>query len=98
MARRKRKGIQRRSSDAPYNADYFAQKHDISIDQARELMRRIGRDPDKLNEAASSFSVSSPRHERLFEDAILQSAAFLAPNRLWQTGKHSQRFGSRSIS
>ena len=42
-----------RPSDAPYNADYFAQKHDISLEQARELMRKIGRDRDKLNEAAA---------------------------------------------
>ena len=39
----------------PYNAAYFAQKHDISIEQAREPMRRIGRDRDKLNEAAAKL-------------------------------------------
>ena len=55
MAKRKKRssGVQRRTSDAPYNADYFAQKHDISLEQARELMRKIGRDRDKLNEAAA---------------------------------------------
>ena len=42
-------------SDVPYNADYFAQKHDISLEQARELMRKIGRDRDKLNEAAAKL-------------------------------------------
>jgi hypothetical protein len=55
MRRRKRPTIQRRPSDAPYNAEYFAQKHDISLQQARELMRSIGRDRDKLNEAASKL-------------------------------------------
>ena len=46
---------QRRLPDAPYNAAYFAQKHDIAIEQARELTRRIGRDRDKLNEAAAKL-------------------------------------------
>jgi hypothetical protein len=33
MAKRKKlsSGIQRRTSDAPYNVDYFARKHDISL-------------------------------------------------------------------
>ena len=55
MAKRKKRssGVQWRTSDAPYNADYFAQKHDISLEQARDLMRKIGRDRDKLNEAAA---------------------------------------------
>jgi len=53
--RRKQTCIRRRLSDAPYSADYFAQKHDISLEQARELMRQIGRDRDKLNEAASKL-------------------------------------------
>ena len=54
-AKRKKRssGIRRRTSDAPYNVDYFARKHDISLEQARELMRKIGRDRDKLNEAAA---------------------------------------------
>jgi len=41
--------------DEPYNVVYFARKHDISIEQARELMRRIGRDREKLNEAAAKI-------------------------------------------
>ena len=53
--RTKKSSIQRRLSDSPYNAAYFAQKHDISIEQARELMRRIGGDRDKLNEAAAKL-------------------------------------------
>ena len=57
MAKRKKRsnGIQRRTSDAPYSVDYFARKHDISLEQARELMRKIGRDRDKLNEAAAKI-------------------------------------------
>jgi hypothetical protein len=57
MAKRKKlsSGIQRRTSDAPHSVDYFARKHDISLEQARELMRKIGRDRDKLNEAAAKI-------------------------------------------
>ena len=55
MKRKKRSSIQRRRSDVPYNADYLAQKHNISLEQARELMRRIGRDRDKLNQAAAKL-------------------------------------------
>jgi hypothetical protein len=54
---RKRKkrssSIKRRSPDVPYNATYFAQKHNISLLQALELMRSIGRDRNKLNDAAA---------------------------------------------
>jgi hypothetical protein len=62
MAKRKKlsSNIQRRTSEAPYNVDYFAQKHDISLEQARELMRKIGRDRNKLNEAQQGFSASRP--------------------------------------
>jgi hypothetical protein len=57
MAKRKKRssGIRRRLSDAPYSVNYFAQKHDISLEQARELMRAIGRDRDKLSEAAAKI-------------------------------------------
>lgn len=34
---------------------YEAKKHDISREQARELMRKVGRDRDKLNEAAAKI-------------------------------------------
>jgi hypothetical protein len=55
MAKRKRRSgsIQRRRSDELYNVGYFAWKHDISLEQARDLMRTIGRDRDKLKEAAA---------------------------------------------
>jgi hypothetical protein len=56
MAKRtKRIGIRRRQSDEPYSVDYFARKHDISTEQARELMRRLGRNRDKLNEVAAKL-------------------------------------------
>jgi hypothetical protein len=57
MTKRERRSgsTQRRRSDEPYNVDYFASKHDISREQARELMRKIGRDRDKLNEAAAKL-------------------------------------------
>ena len=57
MAKRERRSgsIQRRRSDEPYNVGYFARKHDISLEQARELMRKVGRDRDKLNLAAAKL-------------------------------------------
>jgi hypothetical protein len=54
MAKQKKQG-RRRTMCLPYNADYFARKHDISIEQARELIRNIGTDRDKLNEAAAKL-------------------------------------------
>lgn len=57
----KRISIRRRQSDEPYSVDYFARKHDISAEQARELMRTLGRNRDKLNEAAAKlFRKSDP--------------------------------------
>ena len=53
---RKRRSVSDRRKVAagePYEVGYFAKKHDITRDQARELMRQIGNDRDKLNEAAS---------------------------------------------
>lgn len=57
MAKHKRRiqSIRRRLLEAPYNVDYFARKHDISPEQARDLMRKLGRDRDKLNEAAAKL-------------------------------------------
>ena len=56
MAKRtKRISIRRRQSDEPYSVDYFACKHDISVEQARDLMRKIGRDREKLDEAAAKL-------------------------------------------
>ena len=56
MAKRtKRIGIRRRQSDEPYSVDYFARKHDISTEQARDLMRTLGRNREKLNKAAAKL-------------------------------------------
>jgi hypothetical protein len=56
MAKRtKRTLIRRRQSDGPYSVDYFARKHDISTEQARELMRTLGRNREKLNKAAAKL-------------------------------------------
>jgi len=56
MAKRtKQIRIRRRQSDEPYSVDYFARKHDISVEQARDLMRKIGRDREKLDEAAAKL-------------------------------------------
>jgi hypothetical protein len=54
-SKKRRGGSDRRKVAAgePYEVGYFAKKHDITRDQARELMRQIGNDRDKLNEAAS---------------------------------------------
>ena len=56
MAKRtKRISIRRRQSDEPYSVDYFPRKHDILVEQARDLMRKIGRDREKLDEAAAKL-------------------------------------------
>jgi hypothetical protein len=51
--RRSRSNRRKVAASGPYEVGYFAKKHDITPDQARELIRRIGNDRDKLNEAAS---------------------------------------------
>ena len=38
-----------------YEVDYFARKHGISRDQAKELINRIGNDREKLDEAAAKL-------------------------------------------
>jgi hypothetical protein len=56
MFKREKENImRRRRSTAPYSVDYFARKHDISLEQARELMRKIGRNRDELNAAAAKI-------------------------------------------
>jgi hypothetical protein len=50
-----KKAERRRRSDEPYSVDYFASRHDISREQARELMRKLGGDRDKLNETAAKL-------------------------------------------
>ena len=54
---RKRKASGRRkvANSEPYEIEYFARKHNISRAQARELIRTIGNNRDKLNAAASKL-------------------------------------------
>lgn len=55
--KRKRKASTRRKvvNSEPYEVEYFALKHDISREQALDLIRKIGNDRDKLNAAASKL-------------------------------------------
>ena len=57
LGKRKRDTLNRRmiANDEPYEVGYFARKHDIAREQARELIRRIGNNRDKLNAAASKL-------------------------------------------
>lgn len=77
MAKRKlRRGVQRRRLDEPYNVDYFARKHDISPEQTCELMRKIGRDCDKLNEAPQNFFAGWTAEDAILRQSLpLQSPA-----------------------
>jgi len=54
---RKRKASDRRkvANSEPYEVEYFARKHNISREQARDLIRQIGNDRDKLNAAAAKL-------------------------------------------
>jgi hypothetical protein len=55
VKKRKKRSVQARRLAAPYSASYLAEKHDISPEQARDLMRKIGGDRDKLDEAAAKL-------------------------------------------
>ena len=43
------------ASGEGYEVNYFARKHGISKDQAQELIKKVGNDRDKLNEAAQKL-------------------------------------------
>lgn len=43
------------SGSEPYEVRYFADKHGLSMDQARELIERVGPNRDKLDEAARAL-------------------------------------------
>ena len=43
------------TNSEPYEIAYFARKHDISREQAKELFRKIGTDRNRLNAAASKL-------------------------------------------
>lgn len=38
-----------------YEVQYFARKHDITTDQARKLINKVGNNRDKLNRAAEKL-------------------------------------------
>ena len=66
MAKRaKRIGIRRRQSDEPYSVDYFARKHDISVEQARELMRKTAVTAKNSTKLLQRFFASRPQRGRL---------------------------------
>ena len=43
------------AGDEPYEVSYFAQKHGISAEQARELIERHGNDRDTLDREAGKL-------------------------------------------
>lgn len=43
------------SGSEPYEVRYFADKHGLSMDQARDLIERVGPDREKLDEAARAL-------------------------------------------
>ena len=43
------------AADEPYEVEYFARKHKITPEQARELIARIGNDRAKLDAAAEKL-------------------------------------------
>ena len=46
------------AGDEPYEVNYFANKHGITTDQARDLIAKHGNDRQKLDEAASRLRSS----------------------------------------
>jgi len=46
------------AGDQRYEVEYFAQRHGISVEQARELIRRHGSDRETLDRAARELTVS----------------------------------------
>lgn len=42
-----------------YDVTYFARKHKLSKQQARDLIRKLGHDRDKLNEAAEQLKLGA---------------------------------------
>lgn len=46
------------AGDEPYEVNYFAKKHGITTDQARDLIAKHGNDRQKLDEAASRLRSS----------------------------------------
>ena len=44
------------ASEEPYEVNYFARKHKITVAQARELIKRIGANRAKLNSEAAKLA------------------------------------------
>ena len=59
--KRKRGAADRRkvSASEGYEVNYFATKHNITREQARNLIARVGNNRDKLNVAASRLKKKS---------------------------------------
>jgi hypothetical protein len=55
MSKRGKEDRARVSGAQGYEVDYFAQKHGISREQADDLIRRIGNDRARLDEAARNL-------------------------------------------
>ena len=55
--KRKRGPADRRkvAGNEDYEVNYFANKHDITREQARNLIKKIGNNRDKLNKAAAKI-------------------------------------------
>ncbi len=51
----------RRSPLPGYNVNYFARKHGITPEKAREIIDRVGSDRGKLNAAARKFKTKGER-------------------------------------
>ena len=53
----KRGGVDRKrvAAGEGYEVDYFARKHGLSPEEARELIKQIGNDREKLNAAAEKL-------------------------------------------
>ena len=43
------------SASEPYEVEYFARKHGLTMEQARELIARVGNDRSKLDAAAEGL-------------------------------------------
>ncbi|HEU5066609.1 MAG TPA: DUF3606 domain-containing protein [Sphingomicrobium sp.] len=43
------------SASEPYEVGYFARKHGLTIEQARDLIARVGNDRSKLDAAAEAM-------------------------------------------
>jgi hypothetical protein len=54
-SKRGRQDRSRVASGEGYEVNYFARKHDITADQARKLITKVGNSRDKLNAAAEKL-------------------------------------------